>query len=133
MVPERQGQGDPLDSERERLREAAYEAELETGHREETEAEARASIRRRIGRMTLGFTLLLIGVVLLVLPGPGWLCIAAGLAILSRDVAWAERALDRVRNRLPKDADGQIPKSVLVGSAALMLAGVAVSVWFWLT
>jgi uncharacterized protein (TIGR02611 family) len=124
---------EPHGSELDRLREAAYEAERETGRREQTDAQARASIRLRVARMTVGFTVLVIGVALLVLPGPGWLCIAAGLAILSRDVAWAERALEKVRSRLPADSDGKVPKSVVIGSIVLMLAAAAVSVWFWLS
>jgi hypothetical protein len=117
---------------RDRLIEAAIEAELDTGEREETRAQAKASIRLRIARMTAGFALLFIGGLLLILPGPGWLCIAAGLAILSRDVAWAERALAGVRKRLPQDSDGKVPMYVIVISIALMLAGVSASIWFWL-
>src|SRR5689334_23442950 len=89
---------------RDRLREAAIAAEYETGVREDTEEQARASIHVRLARMTLGSLLLLAGVLMLALPGPGWITIAAGLAILAKDVAWADRALERVRKRLPADA-----------------------------
>ncbi len=58
--------------------------------------------------MTAGSLLLVAGVFMLVLPGPGWLAIAGGLAILAKDVAWAERALERVRTRLPADEDGSV-------------------------
>ena len=133
MEPERRDPEEPPHGDLERLREAAYEAELETGEREETPSAARASIRLRLVRMAVGFTLLFIGVVLLILPGPGWLCIAGGLAILARDVAWAARALEKVRSRLPKDSDGNVPKSVVVGSVVLMLAGAAASLWLWLS
>jgi hypothetical protein len=34
---------------------------------------------------------------MLALPGPGWLTIAAGLALLSRDMPWARRLLDRLK------------------------------------
>jgi hypothetical protein len=117
---------------RDRLIKAAIEAELDTGEREATQAQAKASIRRRIARMTAGFALLFLGGLLLILPGPGWLCIAAGLAILSRDVAWAERALAGVRRRLPQDSDGKVPKHVIMVSVVLMLAGVGASIWYWL-
>jgi uncharacterized protein (TIGR02611 family) len=124
-------EGDPDERESERLLEAAYQAELETGRREETKERARASIRLRLIRMTAGFGLLIVGGLLLILPGPGWLCIAAGLAILSRDVAWAERALARVQARLPRGSDGHVPKGVVAGSVIFMLAGAGVSVWLW--
>lgn len=44
-------------------------------------------------------TLLAAGVVMLVLPGPGWLTIVAGLALLARDFEWARTALDHVKSR----------------------------------
>ena len=39
------------------------------------------------------------GMVMLVTPGPGLLVIVAGLAILATQFAWAERALDKVKDR----------------------------------
>ena len=113
-----------------RLREAAIEAEYETGVREDTEEEARASIHVRLARMTLGTILLIAGVLMLALPGPGWITIAAGLAILAKDVAWAERALDRVRRHLPEDEDGQVDKRVIIGSVIVAVVAVAGSIWW---
>ena len=100
------------------FREAAIEAEYETGVREESEEQARASIHVRLARMTVGSLLLVAGVLMLALPGPGWLTIAAGLAILAKDVAWAERALDRVRRRLPEGADGEVDRRLVVARSS---------------
>jgi uncharacterized protein (TIGR02611 family) len=47
--------------------------------------------------MALGFVLLVAGVAMLALPGPGWLTIAGALAILAVEFEWARRALDRVK------------------------------------
>lgn len=113
------------------LREAAIEAEFETGRREETVEEARASIHVRLARMSLGSVLLLAGVAMLALPGPGWLTIAAGLAVLAKDVAWAERALDRVRRRLPADEDGSVSTPVVVLSVLVAVAAFGVSIWWY--
>ena len=41
-----------------------------------------------------------LGVVLLPLPGPGWLVIFAGLAILASEFAWAERLLHFARDKV---------------------------------
>jgi uncharacterized protein (TIGR02611 family) len=54
---------------------------------------------KRIGVLVVGLALLAVGVVLLVLPGPGLLVIAAGLALLATEFAWARRLLVRVRER----------------------------------
>ena len=48
---------------------------------------------RRIGVTIVGFAVLLAGVALLVLPGPGWLLIFIGLGILSSEYVWAQRML----------------------------------------
>ena len=95
-------------SRRERFEEfeqAAIEAELETGRREETIAEAKRHILIRIGRVMLGTVVVIAGLLMLPLPGPGLLTIAAGLALLASDVPFARKLLERVRVRLPADVE----------------------------
>jgi uncharacterized protein (TIGR02611 family) len=113
-----------------RILEAAIEAERATGAREETLAEARARVAVRLLRIGAGSALLAVGVVMLVLPGPGWLMIALGLGILARDVAWAERALERVRRRLPTDGDGKITRATLTTMVVVALATTAGALWW---
>jgi uncharacterized protein (TIGR02611 family) len=52
---------------------------------------------RRLSRIAGGFTLLLIGIVMLVTPGPGWLVILLGLGLLAAEFVWARRLMDRVK------------------------------------
>jgi uncharacterized protein (TIGR02611 family) len=44
-----------------------------------------------------GFALLGAGILMLVLPGPGWVTIALGLAVLAKEYAWARWLLARLR------------------------------------
>lgn len=53
----------------------------------------------RLARIGGGFGLIIAGVVMLVIPGPGILTIIGGLALLSRDVAWAGRLSDWMKQR----------------------------------
>ncbi|MGI8806452.1 MAG: PGPGW domain-containing protein [Acidimicrobiales bacterium] len=53
----------------------------------------------RLSVAALGFTVLVVGLVLLVTPGPGLLVIIAGLAILAHEFAWAAKALDKAKRR----------------------------------
>jgi len=53
---------------------------------------------RRVIIAVIGFTVLLVGVALLVLPGPAFLVIPAGLAILAIEFAWARRWLQRIKH-----------------------------------
>jgi tellurite resistance protein TerC len=46
----------------------------------------------------IGGTVLLIGVALIVLPGPAFLVIPAGLAILATEFVWARRWLHKARD-----------------------------------
>ncbi len=107
----------------ERLEEAAVRAEFETGEREDSEAEARAHIAVRIARMTFGSFLVILGIILMPLPGPGGVIVAAGLVVLSKDVAWADRALRWMRKRTPGiPEDGKVPASTIVVSVMMMVA-----------
>ena len=54
-------------------------------------------VLRRVVVAVVGFVLLGIGAALLVLPGPGLLVIAAGIAVLSLEFEWAGRLVDRAR------------------------------------
>ena len=55
---------------------------------------------RKVFTTTLGFVLLIVGLVLCFTPGPGLLVVAAGLAVLARDYAWAGTALSRAKQTL---------------------------------
>ena len=61
-------------------------------------------IVRRIIVSVVGATVLLIGIALLVLPGPAFIVIPIGLAILATEYAWARHWLRKVR----RIADGVI-------------------------
>ena len=50
----------------------------------------------------IGGTVLLIGAAMLVLPGPGMLVIAGGLAILATEFFWARRALRNAKGAVAR-------------------------------
>jgi uncharacterized protein (TIGR02611 family) len=54
---------------------------------------------KRAAITVVGFVLVLGGIVLLPLPGPGWLVIFAGLAVLGTEYAWAQRTLEQAKKR----------------------------------
>ncbi|HSA12140.1 MAG TPA: PGPGW domain-containing protein [Candidatus Paceibacterota bacterium] len=59
---------------------------------------------KRIVVAVVGGTVLAVGVVLIVLPGPAFLVIPVGLAILAVEFAWARRWLRSARALLPLNA-----------------------------
>lgn len=118
------------------IADAAIEAEYETGHREETEAEARRHVVLRVLSIVAGFTLIGVGIAALPLPGPGWLIIIVGLQLLP--FAWANRTIRLIRRRIPGvPEDGRIPRRtwavmgamVLTFSIASLMWGADVRTW----
>lgn len=53
---------------------------------------------RRFFKILGGFTLLLIGIVMVFTPGPGWLVIFLGLTLLAAEFVWARRLMDRMKH-----------------------------------
>lgn len=52
-----------------------------------------------MGVLVIGSTVFAAGLVMFVTPGPGWLALILGLAILASEFEWAERLLTRARLR----------------------------------
>jgi uncharacterized protein (TIGR02611 family) len=108
---------------------AAVEAELASGRRETTVAQAKRHILVRIVTVVVGTLVLMAGIAMLALPGPGWITIAAGLALLSSDVPFARQLLQSVRRRLPASFNGKLPLRVTVGMILVGVLFTAVSIW----
>ena len=64
---------------------------------------------RRVIVSVIGATILLLGVALLVLPGPAFIVIPLGLAILASEYAWARRWLKKVRAMAGNVVSGRAP------------------------
>ena len=83
----------------------------------------------------LGGLLTLAGIALLVLPGPGFVLVAAGLAVLATEFEWARKPLDYAKGKA-QDGIHEVGRSrwraalaalcalVLVAVGVLVLAGV---------
>jgi uncharacterized protein (TIGR02611 family) len=69
------------------------------------EASAMEKTLRRIKRVfiaIIGFTVLLAGIAMMVLPGPAILVIPLGLAILATEFIWARKLLKRIKDKWSK-------------------------------
>jgi len=55
---------------------------------------------RKIVILLLGISVLLIGILMLVLPGPAFIVIPAGLAILATEFVWAKNVLQKVKEKV---------------------------------
>jgi uncharacterized protein (TIGR02611 family) len=57
-------------------------------------------IAYRVVVAIIGFAIIITGLALIPLPGPGWLIVFGGLAVLSTEFAWAERLLHFARSKV---------------------------------
>ena len=62
-------------------------------------------VAKRIAIALVGGTVLLVGVAMIVLPGPAFVVIPAGLAILSIEFAWARIWLKKVKTKAQQMTD----------------------------
>ncbi len=56
---------------------------------------------RKVAVGVIGASVLLVGLAMIVLPGPAFIVVPAGLAILGLEFAWARAWLRRVRAMIP--------------------------------
>lgn len=91
------------------------------------------AVRTAIGRMAwkiavsvVGFVIIVVGIILLPLPGPGWLIIFAGLGVWATEFEWASRLLawTRVQVRAVTGRMARWPRWVKGVAIALCVAAI---------
>jgi uncharacterized protein (TIGR02611 family) len=95
--------------------------------------------RNRIVRVVValfGFLVVVAGLAMLVLPGPGLLVIAIGLGILALEFVWAERLLERTVDKMDDAADAvkrssRKQQALGVSLLALGAAGLVAAAVLW--
>jgi uncharacterized protein (TIGR02611 family) len=84
----------------------------------------------RITVGVVGLTIIVIGIILLPLPGPGWLVIFGGLFVLSTEFEWAERLLEYARDKVRAWTEWVKEQSLLIraliGLGCLLIVAAAV-------
>lgn len=96
--------------------------------------EERPTLRRtyRVGVAVLGGIVLAAGVIMIPYPGPGWLVVFAGLAILATEFHWARRVLHFARGKYDAWTEWLARQPVLVRLAVLALTGLVVAATLYL-
>jgi len=55
---------------------------------------------KRLIVAVIGFSVLAIGIAMIVLPGPAFIVIPLGLVILGTEFVWAKRVLQKIKDKL---------------------------------
>jgi hypothetical protein len=76
---------------------------------------------RRVAVTVVGGAVTLAGLAMLVLPGPGFLVIVVGLAILATEYAWAAVMLDKAKGMAERG--GRVAKGAVRGAAGRVRRG----------
>ena len=87
-------------------------------------------LAKRFAATILGGGLLLLGLAMMVLPGPGILVIVAGLAVLGTEYVWAQRLLKRAKSQAEKVQEAAVASPVRTALTVLFgigLLGVGVA------
>lgn len=93
------------------------------------------TIAWRIGVTFVGVAIVAVGIILLPLPGPGWLIIFAGLGVLATEYAWASNLLAFARRYVLGWTRWALRQNLLVrmgvGLAGLLIvAGAILLSWY---
>src|SRR4051812_32883420 len=87
---------------------------------------------KRIALEGLGWLLVVVGIVAIPLPGPGFLILAGGLILLSQQYEWAERRVEPIKREALKGAARSVetwPRVVATSTMITLIAAAGV-VWF---
>lgn len=90
----------------------------------------------QVGVFVVGLAVIAAGVAMLVLPGPGWVAIFAGLAIWATEFAWAHLVLRWTKRKVTEAAQKALdPKvrrrNIILTSAGLVIAAALVGFYLW--
>ena len=94
------------------------------------ERHVQRSMPYRVAFMVLAFAVLLGGIALIPLPGPGWAIVFVGLGMLALEFKWAENLMEKVLDRLEgakEAAENASPLQKALGVVATVL-GIAACV-----
>jgi uncharacterized protein (TIGR02611 family) len=81
---------------------------------------------KRLGVTVVGVALLLVGVAMMVLPGPGILLIVAGLAVLATEYVWAKTLLRRARRQAQQVQQAAVASRARTAGSLLFALGLGI-------
>lgn len=87
---------------------------------------------KRAGVGILGAIIVLVGIVAIPYPGPGWLIVFAGLALLATEYVWAQRLLAHARGKYDSWTEWLKKQSMIVKAVFIVLTTAVVVTTLWL-
>ncbi|MEU8620372.1 TIGR02611 family protein [Streptomyces sp. NPDC048623] len=115
---------------------AAGEAPLGSRAPEFIKARRTLHLSWQVGVFVVGLAVVGAGIVMLPLPGPGWLVIFAGMAIWATEFVWAQLVLRWTKRKVTEAAQRALdPKvrrrNIILTSIGLVIIGVLLGIYLW--
>ncbi|MFE9402951.1 TIGR02611 family protein [Streptomyces sp. NPDC006530] len=90
----------------------------------------------QVGVFVVGLAVVAAGVVMLPLPGPGWLVIFGGMAIWATEFVWAQLVLRWTKRKVTEAAQKALdPKvrrrNIILTTVGLVIVAVLVAIYVW--
>ncbi|MER5560817.1 TIGR02611 family protein [Streptomyces sp. NPDC002506] len=90
----------------------------------------------QVGVFVVGLAVVAAGIVMLPLPGPGWLVIFGGMAIWATEFVWAQLVLRWTRRKVTEAAQKALdPKvrrrNIILTTVGLVIIAVLVGIYVW--
>jgi uncharacterized protein (TIGR02611 family) len=91
------------DGFRQRVGEVTGEIRLRAGgYRTRVRSTRAGRVTLQVATAVVGSVIVVVGIILIPFPGPGWLIVLTGLAILAIEFVWAQRLLSFTRQQLQR-------------------------------
>jgi len=86
---------------------------------------------RRVLLEVVGWTLLVLGIAALILPGPGLLMMAGGIILLSQQYEWAERRVEPIKREALRGAAKSVETWPRIIASSTMIVIIAAAGVYW--
>lgn len=114
------------------------EADRSLGSRAPEFVKARRALHLswQVGVFVVGLAVVVAGVAMLVLPGPGWVVIFGGMAIWATEFVWAQLVLRWTKRKVTEAAQRALDprvrrRNIILTSIGLVIMGVLAGVYLW--
>ncbi len=90
----------------------------------------------QVGVFVIGLAIVVAGIIMLPLPGPGWVVIFGGMAVWATEFVWAQLALRWTKRKVTEAAQRALdPKvrrrNIILTSVGLVIVGVLAGIYLW--
>ncbi|KOG32204.1 TIGR02611 family protein [Streptomyces resistomycificus] len=90
----------------------------------------------QVGIFTVGLAVVVLGIIMLPLPGPGWVVIFGGMAIWATEFVWAQLVLRWTKRKVTEAAERALDprvrrRNIILMSIGLVIVAAIVGVYLW--